>query len=432
MLQARYAASSEPTAATATSLRVPLWTLIYHSRAVAPMSDAALRGLQERAQSRNRVEGVTGLVIYDAGSFYQCLEGPEDSLERIWASVSRDPRHTDIELMSHHPVDARSFEGWNLQLSTRATVASDGLGRAMTAQLELIEKLQRRPQDAELLLHRHGKWLQTLGSADFPRFDHVRVAPKRALDPRHLQQVVETLVLPRLSALIGTEAPLPITLPDLDDIDALVHLLVADDPAAAIRHMQSLDTGHLSSAARCLRLLEPAARALGDLWQHDDCTEVAMTIGLCRLQSMLHRLMAPAARATIHGLPSVLVVPQPGELHRFGAALDAEMLWQAGWQTQFEAPADDAALESLVSESWFDAVDLTLSSSFRREHWLPRMAVTIAELRRASRNPNLVVHVSGRIFHEQAGAGIVIGADVSSRSAALTGLRILEALRRKH
>ena len=432
MLQAHQAANTEAALVPESALNLPLWTLTYRSRAVAPMSDAALRGLQEQAQSRNRVEGVTGLVIYDAGCFFQCLEGPEAGLERIWASVSRDPRHTDIELMGHHPVLARSFAGWTLQLVLPSTASGNALNAATTAHRLLIERLQRRPQDAELLLHRHGQWLQTLGSADFPRFDHLRVTSKRALDADHLRQMVETLVLPRLTALMGTEAALPITLPDFEDIDALVRLLVADDPAAAVRHMQSLDTGRLSSAARCLRLLEPTARALGDLWQHDDCTEVAMTIGLCRLQAMLHRLMAPAARATIQGLPSVLVVPQPGELHRFGAALDAEMLWQAGWQTQFEAPADDAALESLVSESWFDAVDLTLSSSFRREHWLPRMAVTIAELRRASRNPNLVVHVSGRIFHEQAGAGIVIGADVSSRSATSVGLRILEALRRKH
>jgi len=95
-----------------------LLTLTYRSRSIAPMTVPALRRLRASAAARNRVEGVTGMVIYDEQRFYQWIEGPPSAIGRVWASISRDPRHTDIEALSMHSTSIRLFAQTDLKLST--------------------------------------------------------------------------------------------------------------------------------------------------------------------------------------------------------------------------------------------------------------------------------------------------------------------------
>jgi hypothetical protein len=82
----------------------------------------------------------------------------------------------------------------------------------------------------------------------------------------------------------------------------------------------------------------------------------------------------------------------------------------------------------MVAETWFDVLDLSLSPSFQREHWLPRMAETIAQARSASLNPALVIVVGGRAFVEHPEAGATVGADASSPSAARIEQLMLDLL----
>jgi hypothetical protein len=110
------------------------------------------------------------------------------------------------------------------------------------------------------------------------------------------------------------------------------------------------------------------------------------------------------------------------------SVLDADVLTNAGWDPLTEFPASDEALQDLIAGTWFDALDLSLSPSFRREHWLPRVTQTIALARHASRNPALVVVVVGRIFSEDSKAGARVGADASSTGALSTQRIITEGL----
>jgi hypothetical protein len=118
-----------------------------------------------------------------------------------------------------------------------------------------------------------------------------------------------------------------------------------------------------------------------------------------------------------------------------GAALDAEMLWQAGWSPRVEFPSSSSALDTLVASTWIDAIDLSLSTSFQRDHRLAQVGKTIASARLASLNPDVVVVVSGRAFSDltqtrDSGATVHrIGADGTFGSAAQAQSAILQALR---
>jgi hypothetical protein len=245
-------------------------------------------------------------------------------------------------------------------------------------------------------------------------------APLQDVASQALQHVVRTLVVPHLQA---RHARQPVRR-GRARARQLAHLLIAADPVPARQLLMQERARDRSTAPLVGSMVEPAARALGDLWQDDECSEVDVAIGLWRLQSAIRLMQAGAMQpnshldpAKAHAASTVLVAPVPGELHVLGAALDCDALWQCGWAPHFSSPSTDAALQSQLSQTWFDALDLSLSGAVRREHWLPRVAATIANARRASQNPRLVVVVSGRAFNEIHDATERVGADAKCSSA---------------
>lgn len=91
-------------------------SLTYRSHASDAPSGAELEVLLASAQARNRSAGVTGMLLYDEGRFFQALEGPPAALAQIWTSIQRDPRHRGIEVLSQRIVPARLFSEWDMQL----------------------------------------------------------------------------------------------------------------------------------------------------------------------------------------------------------------------------------------------------------------------------------------------------------------------------
>ncbi len=390
-----------------------LSNLVYRSRAVQPLSAPELHELALAAQSRNRNEAVTGLVLYDDDRFFQWLEGPTDSLERIMQSIWNDPRHTDIEVLHTQPIAARTFGKWNMKLAAQGPNSVSWRDEVIVPPREVIDDLRQNPDEAAALLV---KLIPVVAT------DHnlAADAESHGIPNRHiatiLKSVIVTAVLPQVARMNGLLRPEPFVNPRARD---LADLLLAPDAQAAVELIKELQAGSESLRPLYGSLIEPVARALGDLWGEDGCTEIDVTLGLVRMQTAVRLLNAgsPAQLPPPMHAPAVLIAPEPGELHGLGAALDSDLLWQAGWTPQCAFPANDKALQDLVAKTWFDVLDLSLSAAFRREHWLPRLTQTIAQARRASRNPALVVIVGGRVFVEQRDAGSNVGADLASTTA---------------
>ena len=385
-----------------------LTSLVYRSIATAALSELELQRLVNAAQARNRAESITGLMIYDEGRIFQWLEGPSEAVARIWKSIRSDPRHTSIEILGEQPTLTRFFGDWHMKLAARHMPGHSPQADLLDAPDGLIETLKQRPDTVPALLLRL-----------VPR------SPATIVTGPAIRALAELVVIPKLLARHAA-GPRPLAAVD-SHAPELARLLLAADPDAAFALIDSLRAPIGTSARLFSSLFEPAARLLGDLWSADECSEFDVTLGLCRIQTAL-RDRADAAAAPQLRLKSVLIAPQPGELHMLGAVLDAELLWRAGWSTQSEWPSTDLALKQMVAETWFDVLDLSLSPSFQREHWLPRMTETIAQARSASLNPALVIVVGGRAFVEHPEAGTTVGADGSSPSAARIEQLMLDLL----
>ncbi|MFD0917556.1 BLUF domain-containing protein [Pseudahrensia aquimaris] len=91
-----------------------MYELVYASEAVAGLTQNDIEDILSCANARNPALGITGLMIFDGKRFLQLLEGPFDSVETIFASIERDPRHTDIIRYYGQNVATRSFDSWSM------------------------------------------------------------------------------------------------------------------------------------------------------------------------------------------------------------------------------------------------------------------------------------------------------------------------------
>ena len=200
--------------------------------------------------------------------------------------------------------------------------------------------------------------------------------------------------------------------------ERLAALVIATEPTEARLLLLAAHAEFRSISALTELLIEPTARCLGDLWADDDCGEYDVTLGLCRLQTFLREIAVDSVQQQ-HAHPLVvLVAPLPGEIHMLGASLDAEALWQAGHETRIRFPSTEQALKQIVATDWFDAIDLSLSPAFTREHRADQMTHIIDAVRLASMNPSLVVIAGGRAFYDRRLSGATVHADATSTSAA--------------
>lgn len=124
-----------------------------------------------------------------------------------------------------------------------------------------------------------------------------------------------------------------------------------------------------------------------------------------------------------------MLATQSGEPHLLDLTTNAEMLWQAGWNTRVEFRATDAALQPLEADNWFDSLDVSTSPLFCREDWAERLKATIAAARRAKKNPAVAIFIGGRLASEQSDTAVRVGADLGSRTTMQIESVMLEALR---
>ncbi len=86
--------------------------VMYVSRARRRMSRGELNDMLAGARERNAAHGITGILIFDSGSFAQVLEGPAPAVDQLLANIHADQRHEDYRLLSEANVADRYFEGW--------------------------------------------------------------------------------------------------------------------------------------------------------------------------------------------------------------------------------------------------------------------------------------------------------------------------------
>jgi hypothetical protein len=93
-----------------------LVTFVYCSRAAEGVDDVEVGRIVASAQRRNLACGITGVLVFGSGVFFQWIEGPPAQIENLIASLHGDPRHYDVVSLDRSEENReRLYPDWEME-----------------------------------------------------------------------------------------------------------------------------------------------------------------------------------------------------------------------------------------------------------------------------------------------------------------------------
>ncbi len=88
--------------------------LIYVSKAVHPQTRTLTDSILCKAHAWNTQNDITGVLCEGQGVFLQALEGERGQVTRLYARISADPRHANLELIHCESITRRRYGEWSM------------------------------------------------------------------------------------------------------------------------------------------------------------------------------------------------------------------------------------------------------------------------------------------------------------------------------
>lgn len=239
---------------------------------------------------------------------------------------------------------------------------------------------------------------------------------------RSLSTLIESEIIPRLMVAHATETHGYYAIEgdaviSAHEIEAFAPLVMQVEADALIVHVESILARGVPFETVLVDLLAPTARLLGTYWDDDRCDFVDVTMGLWRLQEVVHEISGRlrAERPPVAGGRRALFSAMPGDQHSFGTVMIDDIFRREGWLTDRLSEADTSDLLRRAEDDWFDIIGLTVSCDCH----MARVRSIIAALRSVSKNPQVCVMVGGRVFSADPDLAVQVGADGTARDAKL-------------
>lgn len=107
-----------------------LYEIIYFSTLARDAPVRVVADIAAKARSKNQQADLTGLLVFDGLHFCQQLEGCAREVAAVMARIQDDPRHRDVAVLHHGPLEQRRFRRFSL-------------GYTSVEDIELLERLQQ-------------------------------------------------------------------------------------------------------------------------------------------------------------------------------------------------------------------------------------------------------------------------------------------------
>ena len=136
-----------------------LETFVYCSRASEGVNNIEVDRLIEFSQRRNVARGITGVLVFGSGVFFQWIEGPPAEVQKLIASLHADSRHHDVvELDRSVEKRERLYPGWEME-----RVEADDIRAVLRDALESAEDENNVAALRRILEHLGSSPLASLG-----------------------------------------------------------------------------------------------------------------------------------------------------------------------------------------------------------------------------------------------------------------------------
>jgi len=117
--------------------------LIYISQATRKMSNQDLVEIHTKAQNNNAKVDVTGSLFYNGGWFLQILEGPIETLSKLYNKIEEDTRHKNSRVLYNEPAKFRTFTRWTMNMTNLEDRQADKYN-------ELVEVIEAAKTDSKI------------------------------------------------------------------------------------------------------------------------------------------------------------------------------------------------------------------------------------------------------------------------------------------
>lgn len=180
------------------------------------------------------------------------------------------------------------------------------------------------------------------------------------------------------------------------EVEAFARLVLSPNEALALDCIEAIRMRGTSIESVYMELLAPAARVLGQFWEDDVCDFSEVTIGLGKLQQLLHSLSGDLARPDERASNGfrILLLPAPGEQHTFGLSMVAEFFRRDGWDVSGGPGENQADCIHLASAEHFDIIGFSLAV----EDHVDQLASYVSKVLKVSRNERVGIMVGGPVF----------------------------------
>jgi hypothetical protein len=93
---------------------VSLIQCIYTSSATVDFREHEIPMLLEATRLKNARLGVTGMLLYVCGTFFQVLEGESLDVSALYGAILRDSRHARVREIVRRAIVGRDFAEWHM------------------------------------------------------------------------------------------------------------------------------------------------------------------------------------------------------------------------------------------------------------------------------------------------------------------------------
>lgn len=80
-----------------------------------------LRDILTEARNFNDLNQICGVLYYADNAFFQCLEGEQELVERLFERIKDDQRHYNVKWLCTYSIEKNSFQRWSMKYVQRNT-----------------------------------------------------------------------------------------------------------------------------------------------------------------------------------------------------------------------------------------------------------------------------------------------------------------------
>lgn len=78
------------------------------------MTKQSIEDFLFQVRDKNKQLAITGILLLIQGKFVQYIEGPAEEIDKVYESISKDKRHTEMIMLDSGSLTERQFKDWSM------------------------------------------------------------------------------------------------------------------------------------------------------------------------------------------------------------------------------------------------------------------------------------------------------------------------------